>query len=151
MLSALVEMANKPEYSGSYTYPCLSGGDAEVTAAIDDEEFPYRVTGMWEIEIDECQLGYSDVTIEVGYFAFTSNNVAEAETETRRFEAAVEAWFRWARLPDNRRFRCDRGLTDISGVFEAGLDEPYTGSLDGLFCEEAVEIPVSSFPGNWTF
>ena len=164
LLYLMVEMANRSEEPGIYTYPCPLGGEVEVTVAIDEEQQDsiVRLSGRWEIDPDECQPGarpggppiHGGLTILDGHFAFTSKTVFDAET--RRFEVAAEAEFSWRWSPgydpSGRVFVCDRGWTDLSGVFEVGFDEPYTGSVDGLLCELPVETPVSSFPGgNWSF
>ena len=167
LLHWLVEVANRPEEPGTYTYPCPHGGEVEVTVATSEEQED-RLSGEWEIELDECGPGgapgnlvtpgriFGDPTIPDGHFAFTSETVF-LESGRRRLEAAVEAEFSWiwgrGYDPSGRLWLCHREGTDISGVFEAGLDEPYTGSLEGIICGgpgaggDPVEIPVSEFPG----
>lgn len=154
MVDALAEMANKSQDPMVYTYPCPSGGEAKVTATFDEEQEPgiVRVSGRWEVETDDCGTSpIRDVTIHDSRLVFTSKVVWDGEAETRRIKAEMEARFDWSRTDTSRRYPCDRG-TDLSGVFEAGFDEPFDGSLEGQLCGQSVELPVRSFPGgNWSF
>lgn len=154
IVDALAGMANRSQDPMVYTYPCPSGGEAKVTATFDEEQEPgiVRVSGRWEVETDECGTSPSrDVMIHDSRFVFASEVVWEGETETRRIEAEMEARFDWTRTwSPPRRTSCDRG-TDFSGVFEAGFDEPFDGSIEGRLCGLPVELPVRSFPGsNWS-
>ena len=60
--------------------------------------------------------------------------------------AVIRSTWTAARLEAAGLGRCDAEYVDISGVFEAGPDEPYAGSLEGVICGGPVEIPVSDFP-----
>ena len=161
LLHWLVEVANRPEEPGTYTYSCPHGGEVEVTVTTSEEQED-RLSGKWEIEIDKCGPGgdprgmnpefiYGGPTVSNGHFVFTSETVF-FESGRRSFDAAVEADFnwRWSRKRDSggRLYSCDREETDISGAFEAGLDEPYTGLLEGIVCGAPVKIFVSDFPGS---
>ncbi|MCE2399159.1 MAG: hypothetical protein J4F34_09070 [Gemmatimonadetes bacterium] len=161
---AALAVANRPEEPGTYTYPCPHGGEVEVTVTASEEQED-RLSGEWEIEIDECGPGgdpmsltspeaiYGLPTVYDVHFVFTSETVF-FESGRRRFEAVVEqvadfGW-RWGRERDSRGrlYSCDREQTDVSGVFEAGLDEPYPGLLEGIVCGGPVKIFVSDFPGS---
>ena len=168
LLYWLVEVANRTEEPGAYTHPCPHGGEIAVLVKASEGQGA-GLYGMWKIEFDECGPGgdprgpypefiYGKPTIPDGHLTFTSSEDIHDELGRKRLEVAVEAEFTWVWNPSwgDRLYSCNADLTDISGVFEAGLDEPYTGSLEGVICGydssddviygDSVKIPVSEFP-----